>query len=108
LIERLFGEDEADHEYGVFINDELKMVFAFNRKFADYNKETKKVEFMDIDKFLIQVMPEIIGEKKSFKPKPHKPKKIDLDDFPLAPFPPRRGGSHGGQGVIRYSLTVKE
>jgi hypothetical protein len=53
LAQKIFGQWEKENIYGVFVNESMKMIFAFNTKFADYNKEKSIVEFKDIDDVLI-------------------------------------------------------
>ncbi|HPV70727.1 MAG TPA: hypothetical protein PKY08_02410 [Candidatus Magasanikbacteria bacterium] len=94
LAEKIFGRGETSSVFGVFLDDDCRMVFAFNRDFADYNKETKMVVFKDIDDILLGRLDEIEAE-----PTPHTPMVIER--------PPSGGGFDGGSAVFRYSLVEK-
>lgn len=86
IAKKVFGEKETDNDYGVFVDGLMNMVFAFNRKFADYDSKRERIIYLDPDDILL-------GEV----------------DGPMGPYifsPSRPSG--GGHGVIRYSLTEKE
>ncbi|MFC1609010.1 hypothetical protein ACFL2R_02745 [Patescibacteria group bacterium] len=96
IAEKIFGEGETDNIYGIFFDMDLKMIYAFNRDFADYDSEKKAVVFEDVDDLLlgkIEVKPD-----EEVKPNP------DIKP-PGGHFPFPGGG--GGIG-IRYSLTEKK
>jgi len=90
IAKKIFGTGETDNVYGVFLGEDLKMVFAFNRDFADYDKNKKVIVYKDIDDILIDKIP------------------INKEEF----TPPRlRPPSFGGRGVemrLRYSLSEKQ
>jgi hypothetical protein len=90
IAEKIFGTKKTENIYGVFLDSSLKMVFAFNRNFADYNKKGKKIDYKDIDDFLVG--------KIVVKPSPSKPK---------PPLPGSHSFSGGGSGLLRYSLVEK-
>jgi len=80
MAENLSWVAETDNTYGVLIDNEMRMVFAFNRAFADYNKKTKEIDYKDIDDLLIEKI---------------KPSTVSI--------PPRRP-SGGSMGVLRYAI----
>ncbi|MFA5358578.1 MAG: hypothetical protein WC310_02000 [Patescibacteria group bacterium] len=95
LALKIFGRNQTDNIYGVFLDDNLKMIFAFNRVFADYDGETKRVNYKDIDDLLIDLV-----------------KKVDPDSlssvFEQGLPSGRPFGPGGGQGMLRYSLPDKK
>jgi hypothetical protein len=72
-------------EYGLFIDPRsLELVFAFNTAFAEYNLETKTVDYATVA--------ENVLKRLSVTPRPRR-------------YPRHPGGMHGGmQGVIMYAL----
>ncbi len=95
LAKKLFGEEETVNTYGVFLNDDLKMVFAFNREFADYDRKKEQVIYKDVDDVLVGKV--AAGSEED-----------DVGSFTiLAPAMPRFPQSGGGSGVMEYSLVEK-
>jgi hypothetical protein len=90
IAEKVFGTEKAENTYGVLLDDDKKMVFAFNREFADYNRSKKEIVYTDLDTLLVE----------KIEPKQK-----------LAPSfrPPRNSGSGrgGGSMIMRYSLPEK-
>jgi hypothetical protein len=95
IAKKIFGENETENVYGVLIDDDLRMVFAFNRDFADYDSKKKAVIFRDIDDVLVDRIE--AKEKDSSLPLPR--------ESGGRSFFPRRGE---GSGLIKYSLAEKE
>lgn len=94
LAEKLYGEAEIDLVFGVFYEED-KMVFAFCRDVADYNKKTKKVECRDLDEVLVEKVNPIEGI-------PVRPP----IQFPEADMPSRPPGSMPDM-MVRYALVEK-
>lgn len=90
IAKKVFREDETENVYGVLVDENLQMVFAFNRDFADYDSKKKAIIFKDIDDVLIDRI-----EVK------------DKEAFPI-PRPSSRRALPRGGGAIRYSLTEKK
>lgn len=90
IAEKVFKREETDNDYGLLINEDLKIVFAFNRAFADYDKNKKEIIYRDPD--------DILSERIEVSANPNS---IEVDDF-RPPF------SGGGGMTIRYSLAEKE
>lgn len=93
VARKVFGEVETENVYGVLMDENLQMVFAFNRDFADYDAKRKAVIFKDVDDILL----DRIEAKREDAPTPI-PNRRDFA------FPRRPGGS----GVIKYSLSEKQ
>ena len=95
LAKKLFGEEESINKYGVFWDDDLKLVFAFNRRFADYDPKTKTVVYKDLDDFLVAATAT-----------PVEP--VDESPDNPAPFAPSHWPVHlpadAGGMMIRYSI----
>ena len=94
VAKKIFGDQESENVYGVFVDESLKYVFAFNRDFADYNPERKCVEYKDLDDILVEKV---------------EPRKVEPLTIPRSPR--GRGGGRGGFGpgaVMKYSLTEKK
>lgn len=95
LAEKIFGQAETFSDYGVFFDDNYRMVFAFNREFADYNKETKTVVYKDIDDILMDHLVDVdLPTSHSFTPM-------------VIERPPARNDFGGSSAVFRYSLVEK-
>ncbi|MFA5124242.1 MAG: hypothetical protein WC473_00225 [Patescibacteria group bacterium] len=54
LAIRIFGAEETICDYGVLLNDDLQIVFAFNRLFADYDHEKQEIVFKTAEQVLIE------------------------------------------------------
>lgn len=89
IAEKVFGESETQNVYGVLFDEDLKMVFAFNRSFADYDQVIKEIVYRDIDEILLEKV-----EVKKEKPTPSSGGQKRFDS--------------GGGMVLRYSLAEKE
>jgi hypothetical protein len=103
IAEKLFGKEKTENVYGVFVDENLKMVFAFNREFADYDSKKKEVVFKNIDDILLD---KINSKEKESPTKTH-----GFDDV----FTFERSGKNyerprrpGGGGLMRYSLIEKK
>jgi hypothetical protein len=102
LAKKIFGEAETENIYGVLVNQDLQMLFAFNRLFADYDRKSRMIVFKDIDGIL---MDRVEAKKKDQVPT------IDLSGLNAPPrFEERRrfpdcGGMHV---MIKYSLVEKK
>ncbi len=86
IAKKIFGEDETENLYGIFIDENLQMVFAFNCDFADYDHQKRVIVFKDIDNILIDRIE--VKEKKDFSiPLPRIPRggvrfpRNDRDDW---------------------------
>lgn len=104
LAEKTFGETETDNVYGVFMDENLQMVFSFNREFADYDREAKKIIFRDMDNVLLGKVKDEVKKKDSsdLKDKNEHLKKMmeKKEDFSF----PRSTRSRCTGGRISYSL----
>jgi len=93
IAQKIFDNTETENVYGIFLNKNLQMVFAFNRDFADYDSEKKLIVYKDID----DVLTDEIETKDDVEDNVIKiPKRRDM-------FP---GG--GGSMLIKYSLAEKK
>lgn len=52
IAKKMFGTKETENIYGVLLDDEMRMVFAFNTKFADY--KGKNIVYKDMDSILME------------------------------------------------------
>jgi hypothetical protein len=95
VAEKIFGKQESENVYGVFVDENLKYVFAFNRDFADYNPEKRCVEYKELDDILVEKV---------------EPRKVEPLTIPRSPRSRDRGrgGLGGGHTVLKYSLTEKK
>lgn len=91
IAKKIFGEKKTDNTYGIFIDRDLKIVFAFNRQFADYDKKSQQIQFKNVD--------DVIAEKVE-------PIEIEWEEISTPPRPPRPVSP--GSGVLRYSLIEKK
>jgi len=103
LAEKLFGKKQTQNVYGTLFDADLKVVFAFNRAFADYDRKKEKIIYTPVDELLLDAIPETTSFKPNFvKPKIEKEK----------PYKPNQSqsffGGGGGGGTVRYSLTENE
>jgi hypothetical protein len=92
MAEAAWGDKLELHEYGVLVDAEMKIVFAFNMLFAEYNRETCCIEYKDPQVILLEVI-------RANQPSP--------PVFPVRPpyRPPSGDSSHV---VFRYSLPDPE
>lgn len=101
VAKKIFGEDETENIYGVLFDENLQMIFAFNREFADYDRKKKLIIFKDIDDILIDKIEVKKNEGSSFP-------KLDSEKLFSVPEQESRRSEGGGRGLIKYSLTEKE
>lgn len=90
IAKKIFGEEETDSVYGVLLDLDMQMIFAFNREFADYDRKQQKIIYKDVDDLLTEL--------------------IKVTEPPKTPvFPPKasRPGS-ALTGTLRYSLAEKK
>lgn len=94
IAKKIFGGEKMDNVYGVLFSQEreTRMVFAFNREFADYDKERKEIVYKDIDDLLM-------GYIDPATPDFSKPNFFHTE-HPMFP----KGGT---SGVLKYSLVEK-
>jgi hypothetical protein len=90
LAETLYGKGESDRVFGVFFRGQ-KMVFAFSKELADYSRETKTVDFKDLDEFLVGKIPHTTVSNPTEE----------------ASTPVRPSHVHSGSMVVRYALVEK-
>ena len=93
VAEKIFGDQESENVYGVFVDKDLKYVFAFNREFADYVSEKECVEYKELDDILVE------------KVEPRKLEPGAIPRFPMTSPSDRDRGGFGPCAVIKYSLT---
>lgn len=91
IAKKIFGYKEIENTYGVFVDEDLRMIFAFNRDFADYDKTKKAIIYKDIDDVLIEKIGPVVT--------PGFPDSNVPSNFPIP---------SGGGILIKYSLTEKE
>jgi hypothetical protein len=118
IAKKIFGEVETENVYGVLVDENLKMVFAFNREFADYDSKKKAIVFKDLVEVLIGrldlkkngVKKEAKkGVKKEAKKGGGKTTKTEVVIIPEPIFPSRgRFPSCGLHALIKYSLVEKK
>jgi hypothetical protein len=53
LAKKLFGDEESDSIYGVLIDEDLKLVYAFNVDFADFDSKQNLIVYKDVDDILL-------------------------------------------------------
>lgn len=101
IAQKVFGTEETENVYGALIDESLRMIFAFNRDFADYDSNNKTIVFKDIDDVLINR----IEAKKEVE-------KTELEIKEMSPIQrPKRKSmlpNDIGEWLIRYSLTENE
>lgn len=97
IAAKIFGENETNNTYGLLLNEDLKIAFAFNREFADYDAKRKEIIYKDIDDVLLERIKTENKEKKKISPKDI------LEKFPLSP----KDFDHN-KATIKYSLIEKE
>lgn len=51
---KVFGDNESKNKYGVFVDQEHKMIFAFNLRFGDYDKEKRMVVYKTVQEILLK------------------------------------------------------
>lgn len=92
MAKKYWGESNITmNAYGVLCDADMKPVFAFNRQFADYNPETKLVEYHDPEEILVNMVQPQSGETAEVKPAPPQRRQ-------------RRSGGGGGMGqVYKYA-----
>lgn len=97
IAQKVFGAEETKNVYGALIDENMRMIFAFNRDFADYDKTKKAIVFKDIDDVLIDRI---------------EVKKIKLEEGEALPIGPKerrgRNPDNIGEWLIRYSLAEKK
>lgn len=93
IAKKVFGDQETESVYGVLINPFNKIVFAFNREFADYDRDKQEIVFRDPGDILASLI--------AF-PEPGK-KKLSFDqEEDMGRIFPKKG--EFPKGYIRYSL----
>jgi hypothetical protein len=60
IAEKIYGLGKINMDFGVFFLDR-KMVFAFSRRLANYNKVTKEVDYKSLDRMLMADMKLSVG-----------------------------------------------
>jgi hypothetical protein len=89
LAEKTFSGQSQKQKYGVLINPDLQFVFAFNRAFADLNREKHKIVYKNPDEVLLGKTPiqqKPVSSEPTFTPK-------SSSEFPT---------------IIKYSITGKK
>ncbi|MBT5021746.1 hypothetical protein HOK51_08480 [Candidatus Woesearchaeota archaeon] len=95
LADKILRGDNVTQKYGVLLNTNLKYSFAFNRDFADLDKNRGKIEFKDAEEYLLE---------KSANEDLSQDVEADDNTFPVdLDFDP---GFRGGTGIV-YSITGK-
>lgn len=92
IAKKMFGKKEKNYNYGVLVDKDNKYQYAFNTKFADYNKKKKIIEYKSVDEIIENNIVPV----------------VDLSNFskPSNNYTPNfSGGSSNGK--IRYSLSEK-
>jgi len=96
MIDKVFPKKKTDNYFGMFVDDNLQLVFAFNVAFAEYDAKKEKVIYKNMDDLLVEAAPVAIA---------HKPFIDDDDRFP------GRSSFPGGGGMdmrMRYAIPEKE
>jgi len=91
IAKKIFGTDETENEYGVFLDNDLKMVFSFNTLFADYDRNKKEVVYRDLDSILVNAI-----------------NQIDIKNTFDEAFTQEKVATKGPVGILKYSLVEKE
>jgi hypothetical protein len=93
LAKKLFANEKIPNRYGVILDDDLKMRFAFNTRFAEYSVRLKKVVYTPEIDLLV--------------PATSTPQKPQV--FPKYGFPgPKPKPSSGSGPVFRYAIVGKK
>jgi hypothetical protein len=112
LAEKKFNTFKGNKDYNsycMFVSPELKIMYAFNSLFAQYNSFNQSVEFISAEDVLLgKTHPKMEIKTKPFEFSKKKKKIIDLSDIKWPSFP-RRRRNQGGNGptVFRYALVGK-
>lgn len=98
LAKKIWGNKKRQNTYGVFFNDEMKMIFAFNRLFADF--KDGQVVYCDLDELIEKAIGDIN------KPQVCSDSIEDPASGPVPHFPPyHHNPFHGGHDIlVRYSI----
>jgi hypothetical protein len=98
LAEKTLSDKAEEQTYGVLISSDLKYEFAFNRKFADYDSEMKKIVFKQDEDLLLE-----FSKKDDFSDIEEK-----VPDFGI--FTPNDSISDDDllNTIIRYAITGKK
>lgn len=54
VAKKVFGENVTKNKYGVFVDQEQKMIFAFNLIFGDYDKEKRVMVYKTVQEILLK------------------------------------------------------
>lgn len=95
LAESIIGETNFEtNTYGVLYDENLKMVFAFNRKLADYDYQKCRVVYKDPQQFLSEILEAKLKQTTAAIniPPINLPPITDFDDEAPDFPPPGRGG----------------
>ncbi|MFC1753839.1 hypothetical protein ACFL96_10690 [Thermoproteota archaeon] len=92
LAEKLLGKEPTIQTYGVLVTPELAFDFAFNRKFADLDREGNRIVFKNPEELLLEM-----SEGQDLSPQGSIP-----DTYMDSP------SSDSGEMVFKYSLTGKK
>ncbi len=92
LAKKTFGNSKSENKYTLLISPDMQIMFAFNNRFAKYNKETDRIDFKPVEEAILEEKSE---EDFFTHEKPYRPR-------------PRRPGSSGSNTVLRYSLQGKK
>ncbi len=106
LAKKIWGDKKKQNTYGVFFDDEMKMVFAFNRLFADFQKKGLStsgdglVVYRDLDELIEKAIGDIN------KPQVCSDFEQEPGIGPVPHFPPyHHNPFHGGHDIlVRYSI----
>lgn len=93
IAKKVFGDQETESVYGVLVDPFSRIVFAFNREFADYDRAKQEIVFRNQDDILEERI--VISKLKKKKSSIDSKKKNKL-------LLPKKDPSKGF--VIRYSL----
>lgn len=110
IAKNVFGENKTENVYGVLVDDSLRMVFAFNRDFADYDRKKKAIIFKNVDDVLMDIIRagKARAEVKKTEMKEGKGLPVLPSEGRPFSFPNRELFPSAGEGMIKYSIIEKE
>jgi hypothetical protein len=94
LAEKTLVQNPSNQMYGVLVDTDLQYAFAFNRQFADLNRQRQRIAFKGVEDILLE---HSSGQD------------LSQVDMPEDSFPKFNGGGFDpGSTLIRYSITGKK
>lgn len=54
LAKQIMGEETSTQRYGVLVDGEMRYAFAFNRQFADIDRDAQRIAFRNVEEILLE------------------------------------------------------